>query len=116
MLSRKYRANRQDIEETIKTGVIVSGVFIYAKVSRKDKKKNTFAIIIPKKTEKTSVGRHLIKRKINACIEDYLNKAGIDFKKTIILFIKKEEKTTNYKTIRKDVDFIFNKINKTLHK
>lgn len=109
MLSRKYRATRSNIEETIKNGVSILGSLLYAKISRKSTENIGFAIVISKKNEKTSVGRHLIKRRICSYIEKNLPKITSDFKKTIVFFIKKVEKPINYKEIEKDVEFIIKK-------
>ncbi len=110
MLNRKYRATRINIEETSKTGISVFGKFLYAKISRKDTEKPGFAIVVSKKIEKTSVGRHLIKRKISSYIEKNLYKINPNFKKTIVFFIKKIEKPLIYKEVEKDVEFVFKKI------
>ena len=59
MLKSKYRATRLNIEDTIKNGIMISENFLYAKVSRKDSENAGFAIVVSKKIEKTSVGRHL---------------------------------------------------------
>lgn len=109
MLSRKYRATRHNIEESIKTGVSVSGNLLYAKISRKETKNVGFAVVISKKIEKTSVGRHLIKRRIVSCIEENLSKINPEFKKTVVFFIKKINGTINYKEVKKDVVFILKK-------
>jgi ribonuclease P protein component len=109
MLSRKYRATRPNIEDAIKTGTSIPGVIVYAKVSRRDVEKAGFAIVISKKNEKTSVGRHLIKRKISSYIEENLNKINSNFKKTIVFFIKKIGDKIDYKEVKKDVQNILKK-------
>lgn len=106
MLSRKYRANRTDIENAIKMGQTVSENYSYAKVSRKDPEKAGFAIVVSKKIEKTSVGRHLIKRKISAAIEASLPKMSPDFKRTVVFFPKKTEKLISYQEIKKEIEKI----------
>jgi ribonuclease P protein component len=110
MLSRKYRATRPNIEDTIKTGTSIFGKFLYAKISRKEAEKVGFAIVISKKNEKTSVGRHLIKRKISSYIEENLSKINPNFKKTVVFFIKKTNEPIDYKEVKKDVDFVLEKI------
>jgi ribonuclease P protein component len=110
MLSRKYRATRPNIEETIKTGVSIFGKFLYAKISKKEGEKAGFAIVISKKNEKTSVGRHLIKRKISSYIEADLSKINLKFKKTVVFFIKKTEEPLSYEEMKKDIDFILGKV------
>ncbi|MFH1455306.1 MAG: ribonuclease P protein component [bacterium] len=109
MLNRKYRASRPNIEETTKTGISIFGKFLYAKISRKETEKPGFAIVISKKNEKTSVGRHLIKRKISSYIEENLSKINPKFKKTIVFFIKKTKEPMDYKEVKKDVEFVLGK-------
>lgn len=109
MLNRKYRATRLDIEETIKTGSTVMGKFLYAKISKKDSIKGGFAIVVSKKNEKTSVGRHLIKRKISSYIEKNIHKIGPDFKKTIVFLVKKASEPISYIEVEKDVEFVLEK-------
>ena len=109
MLPKKYRAKRSDIEETIKKGIIIPSMFLYAKISKKEKEKPSFAIIISKKTEKNSVGRHLIKRRINAVLENNLKNINPNFKKALIFFVKKSKKPISYYEIEKNVKEIIKK-------
>lgn len=110
MLSSKYRATRTNIEETMKTGQSIFGRFLYAKISRKEVEKAGFAIIVPKKYEKTSVGRHLIKRKISSYIEANLAKINPNFKKTIVFMMKKTSEQLDFKEVKKDVEFVLSKL------
>lgn len=110
MISRKYRADRLNIEDTIKTGTSTHGKFLYVKISKKNTEKAGFAIVVSKKNEKTSVGRHLIKRKISSYLEKNLLKINPNFKKTVVFFIKQTKEPLNYKEIEKDVDFVFEKV------
>lgn len=110
MLSRKYRATRPNIEETIKTGISVFGKCLYAKISRKETEKAGFTIVVSKKNEKTSVGRHLIKRRISGYIERNLYKINPNFKKTIVFLIKQTKEPMDYKEIEKDVNFVLEKV------
>jgi len=109
MLPRKYRASRISIEDVIKNGTIVSADFIYAKISRGVTKNTNFAVVVPKKTEKTSVGRHLIKRRVNSVIENYIENLP-DLGKTIVFFVKKTEKQPSFKDIKSEIYLIFQKI------
>lgn len=110
MLNRKYRTERNDIEETIKTGASVHGNLLFAKISKKEPLKTTFAIIVSKKNEKTSVRRHYLKRKISGYIEKYLKKIDKLDKKTVIFLLKKKDERFAYKNLGDDVDFIIKKI------
>ncbi len=110
MLNRKFRAERVNIEEAIKTGLNLPSTSFYVKVSRKDEKKLGFAIVISKKVEKTSVGRHAIKRKISAVIEDNLSKINPDFKKTLVFFPKKTDKTLPFSVLQREIEEMLKKI------
>ena len=109
MLSRKYRATRLDIENTIKAGMNIPGICLYAKISRNDSAKAGFAIVVSKKTEKTSVGRHQIKRKLSACIEASLPQMQSDFKKTVVFFVKDRKNPAFYDQAEKDIQEILTK-------
>jgi len=109
MLGRKYRASRKDIEAAIKSGAAVSFAVLYAKISRTDTEKAGFAIVVSKKTEKTSVGRHALKRKVSAAIEANIKKMGPNFKKTIVFFPKKTERPVPYAEIKKEVEEVLKK-------
>ncbi len=102
MLSKKFRASKKEIEETIKGGKTLSGDSLYAKVSRLDSEKAGFSIIVSKKVSKASVGRHYIKRKISGIFEKELKNMKADFKKTIIFFAKPSEKL-NLDLVKKDL-------------
>lgn len=109
MLERKLRATRLNIEETIKTGLTINGKFLYAKISRKEKNNPSFTIVISKKNEKTSVGRHFIKRKVSSLLEENIKQMSQNFKKTIVFLFKKDAGTLDWVEIEKDVDFILEK-------
>ncbi|MDD4803760.1 MAG: ribonuclease P protein component [Candidatus Pacebacteria bacterium] len=110
MISRKYRASRIDIERAIKTGFSVNGDFLYAKVLEKGVEKLGFSIIISKKVEKTSVGRHHIKRLISSIIEEKIKENSFFSNKIVVFFVKKAEKIDFSVKIRKDTEKILSKI------
>jgi ribonuclease P protein component len=110
MIPRKYRATRIDIENAIKAGITLDSPIVYAKISKRAPEKTGFAIVISKKVEKTSAGRHLIKRRISDIIEKNLSKIKPDLKKTIVIFAKKSEKIPNYADLKKDLESILTKI------
>ena len=109
MLSRKFRATRKDIEDTIKTGITISKESVYAKISRHETERAGFAIVVSKKNSKTSVGRHMIKRKISSFIEENLKNINPNFKKTIVFFFKKTEIQFSYDETKNDVNSILKK-------
>ena len=63
-------------------------------LDRKDGQPGRFSLVVPAKIKKTSVGRHLIKRKMTAAIEKNL----ADVKKGIagIIFAKKDVSASSY--------------------
>ena len=69
-----------------------------------------FAIVVSKKIEKTSVGRHLIKRKISSYIEENLSKINPNFKKTVVFVVKKIDGLVDYIKAKKDVESILEKV------
>lgn len=109
MIPLKYRASKKNIEETIKTGISVYGDFLYAKISKINREKPDFAVVVTKKTEKTSVGRHLTKRRIRSVLEENLTKIKKDFNKTIVVFAKKTEKPLTYEALKDDLEGILKK-------
>lgn len=106
MLSRKYRATRENIEECIKKGSTIFSNFLYAKASKNDLTLPSFSIVVSKKVEKSSVGRHLIKRRISDALEVSLPKISPEFKKTLVIFAKNSKTTTPYLEIRKETENI----------
>lgn len=77
MLARKYRVNKESILDVIKTGKRFDSVLFSLKKKKNGLLYNRFAVVVAKKDEKTSVGRHLIKRKIwNAIAEIMKDKVG----------------------------------------
>ena len=111
MLSRKYRASRIDIEQTIKTGFSANGDFLYAKVLEKGVKTLGFSIVVSKKVEKTSVGRHRIKRIISSVIEEKV-KGNKDLPlKTVVFLVKRIDNEAGFSVkIRKDTEKVLSKI------
>ena len=110
MLNKKYRATRTDIEKTIKNGFVVDSPLFYFKVSKENTEKISFAIVVSKKVEKTSVGRHLIKRRISGVLEKKIDKIRPDFKKIIVIFAKKTEKIPKYSEIKNFFEEMMSKI------
>jgi len=110
MLARKYRATKILIGETIQKGKTIQGDFVYAKYLKNQVNKPFFAIVVAKKVEKTSVGRHHIKRLVSQCIEDILLKPAVQPTKTIVFFAKKTEKKPVYSILKKDIAKIADQI------
>lgn len=89
MLPTKRRIKKEFFPKIIKEGVFVSGDNFYLRLlNRKDNLPTLFAFVVPLKVKKTSVGRHLIKRKLTAVVEKVLLDIKPDF--SIIFFVKKD--------------------------
>lgn len=89
MLPAKRRIKKEFFLKIIKDGYFVYGDNFYLKLlAKNDQLPTLFAFVVPLKVKKTSVGRHLIKRKLSAVIENILPNIKSGF--YIILFIKKD--------------------------
>jgi ribonuclease P protein component len=112
MLARKFRLSRLEIEECIKKGVSLNGLYFYIKASSfSDRKNNGFSIIISKKVEKTSVGRHRIKRIVSFIIEKTgLYKKETKFNGFLFILKQKENKGFYEKELGADVENTINRI------
>ncbi len=108
MLSRNFRLNKAEIEETIKKGSSINGFFVYIKVlSILNRRNNGFSIVVSKKSEKTSVGRHRIKRIISSIIEENnLIKKTFKNNSFVFIFKQKEKDTFSEVGLRNDVEKI----------
>lgn len=96
MFSKKYRIKSSDINQIFKEKVRSNNSEdFFVKIRENDFENNRFAVIVPKKIYKTSVARHLCKRKIVSALKDIEN--------------KNSEQKTNQKfndfvvTVRKDI-------------
>lgn len=112
MLARKFRLNRQEIEEIIKKGISLNGFFFYIKtLNISNRKNNGFSIIISKKVEKTSVGRHRIKRIVSSIIENTgFYKKELKFNSFVFILKQKEKKLFSETGLKNDVEDVIKKI------
>lgn len=86
----------------MKEGLFVHANNFYLKVlNRKDTLPSLFAFIVPSKVKKTSVGRHLIKRKMTAVVEKVLLSIKPGF--SILMFAKKDVSVIPYTEIEKEI-------------
>jgi ribonuclease P protein component len=107
MIPKKFRAEKKQIEETIKRGLNIYGKNFYLRVSRSKAEKAGFSVVISKKTEKTSVGRHKIKRQVMSVIESLLSKINKNTTKTVVVYVKKSEKPLLFADIKKEIIDLF---------
>lgn len=110
MLAKKFRLNKKEIEETVKTGISINGFFFYIKALHISNRKDSgFSIIVSKKVEKTSVGRHRIKRVVSSIIENNdLCKRELKFNSFV--FILKQKEFFDEEKLKKDLEDVIRKI------
>ena len=96
----------------MKEGVFVHGTSLYlkllpptptksAKTPEEVSEPGQFSFVIPNKIKKTSVGRHLIKRRLTAAVEKLLITIKPGF--SAIIFVKKDISTLPFTEVEKEV-------------
>lgn len=86
----------------MKEGVFQHADNFYIRIlNRQDNTPNNFAFVVPNKVKNTSVGRHLIKRKMSAAVEKVLpnTKPGV----SVIIFAKKDVSTSTFIKIEQEI-------------
>jgi ribonuclease P protein component len=102
MLPIKRRINKDSFTKAMKEGVFVHSTNFYLRLlARKDTKPSLFAFIVPAKIRKTSVGRHLIKRKMSAVIEKTLKDIKEGY--SCFIFAKKDVSALPYRNIEAEI-------------
>jgi ribonuclease P protein component len=102
MLPTKRRIKKEFFPKIVKEGLFVhSNNFYLRLLDRKDQQPSLFAVVVPIKVKKTSVGRHLIKRKIIAAVESYLSNTLPGY--SSIIFVKKDTSLLPYREIKNEV-------------
>jgi ribonuclease P protein component len=100
MLPINRRVKKELFPEIMKNGRFLHGESFYLKVlDRKDNKLSLFSFVVPAKIVKTSVKRHLIKRKMTAVVEKILPNIKPGF--SSVIFLKKP--VTDYHQIEKEI-------------
>ena len=108
MLPLKSRVKKDLFPKIMKEGSFLHGGSFYLRLlDRKDSLPAIFAFVVPNKVKKTSVGRHLIKRKMSAVVEKLLITIKSGY--SVILLAKKDVFTLSYKEIEKDILELLNK-------
>jgi ribonuclease P protein component len=102
MLPLKRRVKKASFEKIMKEGVFVHGTNFYLKLlDRKDNSPSLFSFVVPNKVKRTSVGRHLIKRKITAVVENLLTTLKSGY--SVIFFTKKDVSALPYSDIEREM-------------
>jgi ribonuclease P protein component len=102
MLPIKRRIKKQLFPKIVKEGSFVSGDNYYLRLlGKKEGELSNFAVVVPAKVKKTSVGRHLIKRWISAVLEGVLAEIQGEFYG--IVFVKKDVSGQSYNEVKKEI-------------
>lgn len=97
MFSKKNRIPREKLEEIIKQSKSLGGDFFNLKITENEVTLPRFAVVVSKKVTKSSVNRHLLKRRFLSIIRAFFN----DFKQNdYVFFLKKESATQDFKTLK----------------
>ena len=102
MLPLKSRVKKDLFPKIMKEGSFLHGGSFYLRLlDRKDSLPTLFAFVVPNKVKKTSVGRHLIKRKMSAVVEKLLINLKPGF--STVIFAKKDVSKAPYSEIEKEI-------------
>jgi ribonuclease P protein component len=97
MFSRKNRIPRERLEEVIKQSKSLGSDFFNVKFSENNLNFPRFSVIVSKKVCKSSVGRHLLKRRFLSIIRDQFQ---VFVQKDYVFFLKKEATKENFKDMK----------------
>lgn len=104
MFSRKNRIPREKLEEIIKQSKSLGGDFFNIKFSENNLNFPRFSVIVSKKVCKSSVGRHLLKRRLVSVIRanfgNFTSDYGVFSNKDYVFFLKKEAVNQNFKEMK----------------
>lgn len=109
MLSRKYRIKKEDIEKIIKRGKGPIFDFFYVRIFTNNFSNKRFAVIVSKKTQKTSVGRHLLKRRIWAVLDE-MNKDNLKGQTDFVFLVKRPFLKKDIAIIRDQIEIVVSEI------
>jgi ribonuclease P protein component len=109
MLPLKSRVKKDLFPKIMKEGVFLHSPNFYMRFIRnKPDSPPLFSFVLPNKVIKTSVGRHLLKRKMSAVVEKLLitQKPSI----SAILFAKKDVSKMPFGEVEKEIQELLNKL------
>ena len=91
MLPTKNRLKKEDFSTILKKGRFLHGQNLYIKYLKSENIDDIsrFSIVVPAKVQKTSVGRHLVKRRVSAAVEKLLKSSKPQY--LCAFFVKTKE-------------------------
>jgi ribonuclease P protein component len=102
MLPIKRRIKKESFKKEMKGAAFLHTEDIYLRLlDRKDNLPSLFSFIIPIKIIKTSVGRHLIKRRLSDIIEKTLTRVKPSY--SCFIFLKKDISSLPYIKIKQEI-------------
>ena len=102
MLPIKRRIKKESFTEIVKGGVFVhldSFYLIY--LDRKDNLPSRFSFVVSSKVNKTSVGRHLLKRRMTKVVEERLLEVKFGF--SCLVYAKKGASSLLYSELKTEI-------------
>lgn len=106
MFSRKNRIPREKLEEIIKQSKSLGGDFFNIKYLENNLDFPRFSVVVAKKVCKSSVGRHLLKRRLVSIIKSQIKAFS---NKDYVFFIKKEAISKDFKETKTSLESFLNK-------
>ena len=106
MFSRKNRIPREKLEEIIKQSKSLGGDFFNIKYLENNLDFPRFSVVVAKKVCKSSVGRHLLKRRFVSIIKSQIKAFS---NKDYVFFIKKEAINKDFKETKTVFESFLNK-------
>jgi ribonuclease P protein component len=106
MFSRKNRIPREKLEEIIKQSKSLGGDFFNIKFSENNLDFPRFSVVVAKKTCKSSVGRHLLKRRAVSMIKSQIKTFS---NRDYVFFVKKEAINKDFKEIKTNLESFLKK-------
>ena len=97
MFSRKNRIPKEKLEEIIKQSKSLGSDFFNIKYIENNLNFSRFSVIVSKKVTKSSVGRHLLKRRLCSIIN---SEANYFLGKDCVFFLKKEAVKESFKDLK----------------
>jgi ribonuclease P protein component len=108
MLPIKRRIKKQSFQEIMKEGVFLHSPSFYIRfLNKTPAEPSNFGFVVPNKVIKTSVGRHLAKRKLTAVVEGLLQSIKPGFQ--AIVFLKKDIRSLTFLETKTEMVDLFKK-------
>jgi ribonuclease P protein component len=108
MLTTNRRIKKESFGKIMKDGLFLSSKsFNLRLLSTQDTSLTRFAFVVSTKVNKTSVGRHLIKRRMSAVVENLLISLKPGF--LALFLVKKDVSTLPYKELTLEITEILKK-------